>query len=86
VFHVFRGRGFTVVDGVQIDWEEGDFFTLPPWCWHEHVNTSATEEAVLFHTTDVPVLESLNLWEENAYERDGGRQRVTASYAEKYGS
>jgi gentisate 1,2-dioxygenase len=85
VFHVFRGSGFTVVDGVEIDWQEGDFFALPPWCWHEHANTS-TEEAVLFHTTDVPVLESLNLWEENEYERDGGHQRVTATFEERYGN
>jgi len=84
VYHVFRGQGFTIVDGVQIDWQEGDFFALPPWCWHEHANTSASEEAVLFHTTDMPVLESLNLYEEQEYLGAGGRQSVTASFDERY--
>jgi gentisate 1,2-dioxygenase len=85
VFHVFRGRGFTVVDGVQIEWQEGDFFALPPWCWHEHANTSATEEAVLFHTNDVPVLESLNLFEEHEYSGASGHQTVTGTYEQRYG-
>jgi len=85
VFHAFRGRGFTIVDGVQIDWEEGDFFALPPWCWHEHANTSSSEEAVLFHTTDLPVLEALSLFEEHEYERDGGHQQVTATFEGRYG-
>ena len=38
VYHVFRGAGYSVVDGVRIDWQAGDFFSLPPWCWHEHAN------------------------------------------------
>jgi gentisate 1,2-dioxygenase len=82
VYHVFRGSGSTIVDGVQIDWEEGDFFALPPWCWHEFANGSNTEDAILFHTTDQPVMESLGLFEEDGYERDGGHQAVTAQYAE----
>ena len=82
---MFRGRGYTVVDGVQIDWTEGDFFALPPWCWHEHVNTSPQEEAVLFHTSDMPVLESLHLFEEHEYEPNGGHQAVQAGYDERYG-
>src|SRR5581483_6373359 len=43
VYHVFRGRGTSIVDGMQIDWEEGDFFALPPWAWHEHANRSNSE-------------------------------------------
>lgn len=84
VYHVFRGRGYTVADGVQIDWEEGDFFALPPWCWHEHANGSTTDEAVLFSTTDMPVLDALNLSEE--HEHPGtGRQDVVAGFEERYG-
>ncbi len=86
VYHAFRGRGSTIVDGVQIDWEEGDFFALPPWCWHEFVNGSATDEAILFHTTDLPVMESLGLYDEHAYEKDGGHQQVTGGYDERYGT
>ena len=84
VYHVFRGRGYSVVDGVQIEWNAGDFFALPPWCWHEHANTG-DDEAILFHTTDLPVVESLGLFEEHAYEGNGGHQPVTATYEERYG-
>ena len=65
VYHVFRGRGSTVIDGVSYDWEQGDFLLLPPKAWHEHVNTSA-EEAILFSITDAPIFEALNLYREEA--------------------
>lgn len=84
VYHVVRGRGYTVVDGVQIDWEEGDFFALPPWCWHEHANGSVSEEAILFSTTDMPVMESLCLFEEHEYPK--GYQEVTAGFDARYRS
>lgn len=81
VYHVFRGRGSTIVDGVQIDWEQGDFVALPPWSWHEHANRSSTEEAVLFSTSDSPILEALNLYVEEPYSERGGHQQVTAAYS-----
>jgi len=86
VYHVFRGRGSTVVDGVQIDWEAGDFFSLPPWAWHEHANASTSEEAVLFSTNDLPVFEALGLYREFPYEAQGGYQAVRGSYADIYGT
>jgi gentisate 1,2-dioxygenase len=83
VYHIFRGSGFSVVDGVRIDWKAGDFFSLPPWCWHEHANESS-DDAVLFSTTDAPVLDALCLLEEHEYEES--RQSVVASYEARYGS
>jgi gentisate 1,2-dioxygenase len=85
VYHVFRGRGSTIVDGVQIDWQEGDFFALPPWAWHEHQNGSASEDAVLFSTNDIPIHEAVNLYREDPYEQHGGHQPVTGSYSDRYG-
>jgi len=81
VYHVFRGRGSTIVDGVRIDWEQGDFLSLPPWSWHEHVNRSGSEDAVLFSTTDAPVIEAINLFVAEPFEEGDGHQAVTASYA-----
>jgi gentisate 1,2-dioxygenase len=80
VYHVFRGSGHTVIDGVQMDWEEGDFFAIPPYAWHEHHNPSKSDEAVLFSTNDIPVLESLNLYREQPYVEHGGHQPVTGKY------
>ncbi len=82
VYHVFRGSGSTIVDGVRLDWEQGDFFALSPNCWHEHVNGSVSDEAILFSTNDGPVLDSLYLsYEEPFAERDG-HQEVTGTYAD----
>ena len=80
VYHVFRGRGYSVVDGVRIDWEQGDFLALPPWAWHEHAYESS-EDAILFSTSDAPVLEALHLFEEHEYPGETGHQPITQVYA-----
>ena len=85
VFHVFKGSGHTIVDGVRMDWKQGDFFSLPPWCTHEHVNASNSDEVVLYSSTDQPVFEALGLFREYAHEQNGGRQEVVAQYEERYG-
>ena len=77
VYHVFRGQGASIVDGQRIEWAQGDFLTIPPFAWHEHLNESG-EEAVLFSTTDAPVLEALCLYREDAYTKNGGRQVLQA--------
>ena len=75
VYHVFRGRGFSVIDGERFDWEQGDFVALPTWAWHEHANTGA-DEAILFSITDLPTLEKLDLYREERYPDGDGHQPV----------
>ncbi len=70
VYHVFRGRGYSVIDGQRLDWEAGDFLALPPWAWHEHASIGP-DEAILFSITDLPVMEALDLYREEAYPGDG---------------
>ena len=82
VHHVFRGSGAIVIDGVRMDWKKGDFFVVPPYAWHEHENRTG-EHAVLFSTTDMPVLKALHLLAEEAYTDNGGHQPVTGAYAER---
>ncbi len=84
IYQVFRGRGATIVDGVQIDWEQGDVFALPPYAWHEHRNDSKSEEAVLFSTNDIPFRNAINLYFEDEYTEHGGHQEVVAEYAGRY--
>jgi gentisate 1,2-dioxygenase len=57
VYHVAEGRGHSLLDGVRFDWEQGDTFAVPIWCWHEHAASDA--DAVLFSFTDRPVLRAL---------------------------
>lgn len=81
VYHVFRGSGSTIVDGVRLDWQEGDFFTIPPFAWHEHHN-DANGPAFLFSVIDAPVIDALNFALEDAYVQGDGHQPITGAYAE----
>ena len=74
VYHVAEGSGFSVLNGTRFDWQTGDTFAVPIWCWHEH--TSAAADAVLFSFTDEPVLAPLGLARSEAYLEHGGSQPV----------
>ena len=74
VFLVYRGRGYSVINGERYDWEAGDLLAVPTWAWHEHANASDSDEAVLFSINDLPVMEALALYREQAYEDTDGHQ------------
>jgi gentisate 1,2-dioxygenase len=74
VYQVFRGEGYSVVNGQRLSWAQGDIFALPPWAWHEHANASKREEAILFSINDVPVLEALALYRDQDYPEHDGHQ------------
>ncbi len=63
VYHVVRGSGSSLIDGVRYDWQERDFFVVPPGARHAHANEEA-EPAVLFSLQDVPLLMGLGLYHE----------------------
>jgi len=77
VVHVFKGQGYTVMNGVKFEWSEGDFFVIPSWTWHEHVNTSETEESWLFSTNDLPIMEAFDFERVEALESNNGYQEIT---------
>ena len=64
IFQAFRGAGTTTINGERFDWEQGDCFVVPLWSWHSHENRSASDEAILFSMSDLPVLEALKLYRE----------------------
>jgi gentisate 1,2-dioxygenase len=74
VYQVFRGRGYSIINSQRYDWEEGDYFALPHRAWHEHVNLSSSEPAVLFSLIDDPTFETLALRREEIWEGNGGYQ------------
>jgi gentisate 1,2-dioxygenase len=67
LYHVFRGQGRTAVGEGQLEWKRGDSFVVPLWQWHSHENLG-DEEAILFSINDRPVMESLQLYREEAGE------------------
>ncbi|HZD42269.1 MAG TPA: cupin domain-containing protein, partial [Terriglobales bacterium] len=81
VYHIIKGQGYTVVDGKRFSWSQGDILALPSWAVHEHANTSAQEEALLFSIQDTPVLEALGLYYEEEFSESGGYQEVTSTFA-----
>jgi gentisate 1,2-dioxygenase len=81
VYHVFAGQGYSVIAGERFDWQQGDFFAVPPWAWHEHANASR-DEAILFSVQDVPVFEALGLYREEPYTEHDGQQAVTRVFHE----
>jgi gentisate 1,2-dioxygenase len=63
LFYVMRGEGTTIVAGQPYRWSAGDFLTVAPWAWHEHVNDSG-QEAILFQVNDFPALKALGYYRE----------------------
>jgi gentisate 1,2-dioxygenase len=77
VYHAFKGKGYTIMNGVRFDWAEGDFFAIPAWVWHEHVNGSDVEDACLFSTNDLPIMEAFNFEKVEEFKDNDGNQDVT---------
>ncbi|SDH17243.1 gentisate 1,2-dioxygenase [Alteribacillus persepolensis] len=75
IYHVLEGSGYTVIDGEKFEWEKGDFFILPPYSWHEHVN-EGQEDAHLFSINDKPVMEKLELEFGDEYKDNNGHQPI----------
>jgi gentisate 1,2-dioxygenase len=66
IYYVFRGSGHSVIEGKRFDWSERDIFVVPGWHWHEHVNWSAGEDAILISYTDEPLLKTLGIHREES--------------------
>ncbi len=65
VYYVVRGSGVSSVAGNAYHWGAGDFIAVPPWAAHAHANPTGTE-AVLFQVNDIPVMQALGFWREEA--------------------
>ena len=48
VYHVFEGRGATIIGNTRFNWQQGDMYVVPSWAYHEHINESKKDRAILF--------------------------------------
>ncbi|MFL5704942.1 MAG: cupin domain-containing protein [Ktedonobacteraceae bacterium] len=80
IYHVFEGKGATIIDGIRFEWEQGDMFVIPSWACHEHLNASGDEQAILFSMHDTPLMVMLNKYREEAYTENGGHQPVVGVF------
>lgn len=78
IYHVAKGEGHSIINGQRFDWKEKDIFCVPTWMWHEHANGSETDDACLFSFNDLPVMEKLGFYREEAYQDNEGHQPVTS--------
>ena len=76
LYQVAKGKGHSIINGQRFDWQERDIFCVPSWAWHEHVNGSQTDDACLFCFHDLPVMEKLGLYREEALADNSGHQPV----------
>jgi gentisate 1,2-dioxygenase len=76
VYQCAKGKGYSIINGQRYDWKERDIFCVPSWAWHEHHNTSDTEDACLFSFNDLPVIEKLGLYQEKEYVENDGHQMI----------
>lgn len=61
VGYVVKGSGYEVHDGERMDWEEGDVVFIPANVWHQHVNRSKEEDAIMLLITNWPLLLHLGI-------------------------
>lgn len=61
IIYVLKGAGYSIVDGVRVDWEAGDAVLVPRWQWHQHFNKSDTEYAEYLGAENCPMLQNLGL-------------------------
>ncbi|NSL51392.1 cupin domain-containing protein [Calidifontibacillus erzurumensis] len=80
IYNVFKGSGYSVIDGVKFEWTEGDYFVIPNWALHEHV---AYEDTFLFSTSDLPIMEKFNLERSEALDTGNGRQEIKSEFKPK---
>ena len=79
IYQCAKGAGWSIVAGKRLDWRERDIFCVPAWAWHEHANASGRDDACLFCFNDLPVMEALGLYREEAFGDNEGRQVVQAT-------
>ncbi len=71
VYCVIEGEGYTEVDGIRLEWSKHDFFAVPHWMWHRHVNRHSDRDAVLFSVSDRAAIDKLGLYYEEGRSPSG---------------
>ncbi len=59
IIFVLEGRGYSIVEDEEVEWEAGDAIHIPPWAWHQHFNTDPDKEVKFLSGTNAPLLQSV---------------------------
>lgn len=58
ILYVLEGKGYSMIEGQRVDWEEGDAVYIPVWAWHHHVNADAEKPARYLACENAPMLQN----------------------------
>lgn len=59
IIRILEGRGYTIIEGQRVDWEEGDVMYIPVLAWHQHFNLDPEGAALYYAVTTVPLAQHL---------------------------
>ena len=76
VYCCTEGLGYTEVNGVRLDWERNDVFVIPPYMWRRHVNLQQSGDAILYSTTDAPLLKAVGQYREQGMAASGDPHEI----------
>ncbi|MBL8708287.1 MAG: cupin domain-containing protein [Rhodospirillaceae bacterium] len=67
----FEGQGHSIIGDKKIAWDRFDTLAVPGGSWCQHVNTSATQPAILFVASDEPALKALAFYQKHGRNQNG---------------
>jgi gentisate 1,2-dioxygenase len=60
--YVLSGRGYSVIDGETVEWEEGDCLCIPMMAWHQHFNKDADRPCQYLAAINSPLMKSIGVF------------------------
>ncbi|MBI2873486.1 MAG: cupin domain-containing protein [Firmicutes bacterium] len=59
IIYVLQGKGYSLMDGVRYEWQEGDTIFVPTAVWHQHWNPQKDSTTQHIAITQIPLQEFL---------------------------
>ncbi|NHB88632.1 cupin domain-containing protein [Photorhabdus tasmaniensis] len=61
IIYIVNGEGYSLIGEQHVSWKAGDAIYVPVWAWHQHTNSSITDEAFYIACENAPMLQNLGL-------------------------
>jgi len=61
VLFVLEGKGYTEIENIKVEWQQGDAVYIPSWAWHRHQNLSDEHPAKYIACENAPQLQNLGV-------------------------
>lgn len=60
IIYIQQGKGVSVIENQEIQWQAGDAIYVPVWAWHSHENLG-NEECIYVACENTPLLQNLGV-------------------------